>query len=116
MATITGYDIPEGMTHNSVVSGLIELCRPCAPDVVAHFVRLQASKPFFDADEQRMAIVFECLYDDLKDFPEVAVVIGLDDVRTMPGKYFPETHEIISAVSEYRDTIYLALDYFSDIR
>lgn len=78
------------------------------PYVVAHFVRLQASKSFFDSDEQRMGIVFDNLYDDLNDYPEVAVVIGLDNLRTALGIYWTETHEIISAVSEYRDRIFQA--------
>jgi len=101
------YDLPAEMSSGSVINGLIDICRPCAPDVVAHFVRLQANKPFFDADEQRMGIVFECLYDDLKDYPEVAVIIGLYDQRTALGKYWPETSEIIAAVKECSETIFM---------
>ena len=59
-----------------------------------------------------MAVVFDRLYEDLKDYPEAAVVITLDDLRTTEGKYWPETYDIVKSVKEYTDFIYQVLDYF----
>lgn len=107
------YALPEGMSHQQVVNGLIECIRPCNPMVVQHFVRLQACKPFFETNAERMQIIFDCLYEDLKDFPEVAVILGIDEVRQAKGKYFPSIQEIETEVSFYRDMIFDALDFFT---
>jgi len=112
----SSYTLPEGMTRDSVVRGLIELIKPCSTTVTKYFVTLQAFKPFFEADPKnpdtdRNDMVYEMLYRDIKDMPEVAVVLTLDDLRKGPGKWFP-LDEILPAVSEYRDIIYNALDFF----
>lgn len=59
-----------------------------------------------------MQIIFDCLYKDLKDLPEVAVILGIDGVRQAKGKYFPSVEEIVTEVSFYRDVIFDALDFF----
>jgi hypothetical protein len=100
------------MTHESVTKGLTELLRPCSPTVTKHFVTLQAFKPFYDADASRIQIVFDGLYSDVKDFPEVAVVLALDDLRKEDDKYFP-LYKIMPAVKEYAEFINDAKDYFN---
>ena len=101
----------EGQTRDQAVRGLVELCRPCSPTVVKHFVTLQAFKPFFDNDPDRISIVYDLLYEDIKDMPEVAVVLALDDLRQHESKYFP-LGDVVKEVTYYRDMIYDALDYF----
>lgn len=108
------YALPDGMSHQQVFYGLVECIRPCNPMVVQHFVRLQACKPFFETDVERMQIIFDCLYEDLKDFPEVAVILGIDEVRQAKGRYFPSIEEIVTEVSFYRDLIYDVLDFFRE--
>lgn len=111
---VTTYNIPENMTPESVTKGLIELCRPCSPDIVKYFVRLQACKPFFDTEAERIQIIFDCLYDDLREFPEVSVIMGLEDVRKAKGKYWPSMEEITSAVQKHRNDIFEMLDFFKE--
>ena len=106
------------MTERSVRAGLTELLRPCHPTVRKEFVVLHAFKPFFELDprkpdQERMDIVFDRLFHDIKDLPEVAVVLALDDLRNGKSKWFP-IDEILPAVEEYRDLIYDALDFFGD--
>ncbi|WP_149242975.1 hypothetical protein [Dyadobacter sp. 32] len=105
------YSLPEGMTEDAVIKGLTEMVRPCSPTVLKYFVTLQAFKPFFDADAERVNIIYDMIFQDLKDEPEVAVVLALEDLRTAKGKYFP-LDEVLPAVLEYRDLIYDALDFF----
>ena len=105
------YELPEDMTPESVRAGLIELLRPCSPMVTKSFVTLQAFKPMYQADEDRIKIVYDGLYRDVREMPEVAVVLACDDLRNTKGKYFP-LDEILPAVTEYRDLIHDCLDYF----
>ena len=112
----SSYNLPEGMTHDSVVRGLIELIRPCSPTVTAHFVTLESFKPFFEANPRepdlvRKDMIYETLYRDVKQMPEVAVVLALDDLRKGTDTYFPLA-KILPEVREYRDIIYDALDFF----
>lgn len=107
------YQLPEGMTDESVRKALIELLRPCGPMITKEFVKLQAFKPFYDTDPDRTAIIYDMLYEDLREFPEVAVVLALDDLRKGEDRYFP-TEKILPAVSEYRNFIHDCLDYFKE--
>jgi hypothetical protein len=108
------YEIPQGYTHEKIVNGLIDICRPCSPMVTAHFAMLMAHKPFFDQDEERVKIVFESLYEDLKDYPEVSVVLALDDLRLTEGRYFPTTNEIIEQTKLNAEIMLSALDFFQE--
>ena len=107
----SSYALPEGMTSESVVRGLVELCRPCSETVVKYFVNLQAFKPLYGDDQERTQIIYDLLYEDIKDMPEVAVIVALDDLRNHDSKWFP-IGEVVPAVSEYRDMIYDVLDWF----
>lgn len=90
------------------------MVKPCSSTVTAHFVRLNVCKPFFDTDQDKLEIFFECLYDDLKTLPEVAVVLALDDLRKAEGTYFPTSHEIIKETKKYSYMIFYALDFFQE--
>lgn len=104
----------DDLTPQQAKNGLIELLRPCSVGVTAYFVRLQANKPVYDADPARIAIIYECLYEDLKDYPEAAVVLAFEDLRLTKGKYFPATTDIIEAVTEYQATINECLDFIGN--
>ena len=110
--TRAGYELD--MSRQQAINELIECLRPAGPSITAHFVNLYACKPMFDAVEERMGIAFDALYNDLKDNAEVAVVLALDNLRTVPGRYFPSFDEIIKTVSEYREMIYSALNFFKE--
>lgn len=108
------YHLPDSITHEAATRGLTELLRPCSPMVTKSFVNLQAFKPFFENDESRTKIVYEGLYQDVKELPEVAVVLACDDLRKDSTiKYFP-IDKIQFCAEEYRDIIYDALDYFGE--
>lgn len=99
------------MTHESVIKGLTELLRPCSPMVTKSFVELQAFRPFYKMDEDRVKIVYQGLYRDLQELPEAAVVMACDELRNCEKKSFP-LDEIKPLAEEYRDMIYDALDFF----
>ena len=111
MKTYSTYHLPDNMSHESVIKGLTELLRPCSPMVTKAFVELQAFRPFYKTDEDRVKIVYQGLYRDLKDLPEAAVFIACDELRNCEKKYFP-LDKIKPIAEEYRDIIYNALDYF----
>lgn len=111
MKMYSTYRLPDNVTHESVIKGLTELLRPCSPMVTKAFVELQAFKPFYKTDEDRIKIVYQGLYRDLKELPEAAVIMACDDLRNTNGKWFP-IEDIVPTVSGYRDLIHSALDYF----
>ena len=113
MESYSEYTIPDGLTDAQVRSGIIELMRPCSPTVTAYFVRLHACKPFFDGSQEKIGIVFDCLYDDIKDFSEIAVIMGLEDSRKSSGKWFPSNGEIIQEIRGYDELIRDVSDYFN---
>jgi hypothetical protein len=108
------YDIPEGMTHKGIMRGLIDAVKPCADDIGAHITCLLAFKTIYDADALQIEVIKNGLIRYIKDYPEIAVVLALNDMRLREGKWFPEVHEIIKEVKEYAETIYNALGYFAN--
>jgi hypothetical protein len=110
----SGYELPEGMTREQVAARLVRLVKPCNPMVVKEFITLQAFKPFYGVDEERVEIVFDRLYQDIKDMPEVAVVLALDELRnTKETNWFPLAL-IVPTVKDYSDFIYDAMDFFKN--
>lgn len=107
----SSYTLPNNVTPESVRAGIIELVRPCSPLVTASFVTLQAFKPMYEADQKRIDIVYEGLYRDVKDLPEVAVVLACDDLRNCESRWFP-IDQIKKCSEEYRDLIVDATDFF----
>lgn len=104
----------DGLEADQIEKNVIELLKPCSPTITAHFARLQAFKPFYEADQAKVDIIYSALVDDLIDFPEVAVVLALDDIRTSPGRFFPTAEDILSEVKINTDLIYDVLDFFKN--
>ncbi len=96
-----------------VQNGLVEMLRPCSPSVTAYFARLQACKPFYEADPTKIKIVYECLFDALRDYPEVCVILALSDLCTSKGRYFPEIAEIVAETEIYGELLHDVTDFFN---
>ncbi|MCE6993075.1 hypothetical protein [Dyadobacter sp. CY323] len=96
---------------------LVQCIRPADKRLITMMLtQLMAEKPFFDADQNQIKYRLQQLTSDLENYPYLAIWHGIDDVRTESQKRgFPETAEILNAVSDWSKTITDAFVFISTL-
>lgn len=93
----------EGQELSTLIADCIEALKPPGNMTQRHLSVLAALKQTKSVDQRQANYLLQLMIGDLTEYPEVAVILGLRDLRRHdPSPFFPQIKAIMEAADPYR--------------